>query len=234
MTFTPPAVARDARPVPGHDGYCASPDGRLFTQWRGGSHRKRTGIWRRLYGATHVKSGAIHASINNTRTYLGRIILLTFVGPAPPGTECCHGDGDPSNNCIDNLRWDTRQGNVNDAKRHGTTPRGERSGRSLLTDTKVVEIRQLASEGWTQLLLAARFKVSRPAISCVLSGKTWTHVPMGPPPIRRTYKLTTDQREDIVRLRLAGASYQDISERFHVDKSYVWQLTRNAQLSLQQ
>lgn len=42
---------------------------------------------------------------------LGRIVLLAFVGPPPPGTECCHGDGDPTNNRIGNLRWDTSSAN---------------------------------------------------------------------------------------------------------------------------
>lgn len=52
--------------------------------------------------------------------YVHRLVLETFVGPAPEGTEGCHYDGNPSNNRLDNLRWDTRAGNHADAVRHGT------------------------------------------------------------------------------------------------------------------
>jgi len=34
--------------------------------------------------------------------------------------EGCHNDGDRSNNCVENLRWDTRLGNCQDIIAHGT------------------------------------------------------------------------------------------------------------------
>lgn len=52
--------------------------------------------------------------------YAHRLVLLEFVGPAPKGTEGCHHDGDSLNNHISNLRWGTRQDNVQDSIRHGT------------------------------------------------------------------------------------------------------------------
>lgn len=48
------------------------------------------------------------------------LVLNAFVGPCPPGLECCHGDGKPARNEVDNLRWDTRLANVRDMIRHGT------------------------------------------------------------------------------------------------------------------
>ena len=48
------------------------------------------------------------------------LVLKAFIGPCPDGTECCHNDGNPANNAISNLRWDTRSGNIFDAVRHGT------------------------------------------------------------------------------------------------------------------
>lgn len=44
-----------------------------------------------------------------------RLVLLAFVGPAPEGMECCHNDGNPGNNRLENLRWDTRSSNTLDA-----------------------------------------------------------------------------------------------------------------------
>jgi hypothetical protein len=50
---------------------------------------------------------------------LHRLILLAFVGEPPPGYECCHNNDDPSDNRLENLRWDTRTQNIQDAIRHG-------------------------------------------------------------------------------------------------------------------
>src|SRR6476646_4829912 len=39
------------------------------------------------------------------------LVLEAFVGPRPLGLEACHKDDDPTNNALDNLRWDTKQSN---------------------------------------------------------------------------------------------------------------------------
>jgi hypothetical protein len=45
------------------------------------------------------------------------LVLEAFVGPRPPGTQACHApDPDPTNNRLDNLRWDTPSGNALDRK----------------------------------------------------------------------------------------------------------------------
>lgn len=49
-----------------------------------------------------------------------RLVLEAFVGPCPEGMEGCHGDGDPTNNSLGNLRWDTATSNQLDKVRHGT------------------------------------------------------------------------------------------------------------------
>lgn len=50
---------------------------------------------------------------------VNRIVLTAFVGEAPNGTVSCHNDGDPTNNALRNLRWDTYSENVYDVVRHG-------------------------------------------------------------------------------------------------------------------
>lgn len=49
-----------------------------------------------------------------------RLVLLAFVGPCPDGLEGCHGDGDPHNNSLSNLRWDVHSENMLDTIKHGT------------------------------------------------------------------------------------------------------------------
>lgn len=52
--------------------------------------------------------------------YVHTLVLTAFVGPRPPGHEGCHNDGNPANNRVENLRWDTPLGNANDKRLHGT------------------------------------------------------------------------------------------------------------------
>lgn len=42
------------------------------------------------------------------------LVLEAFDCPRPPGMEGCHGNNNPADNWIDNLRWDTHAGNCHD------------------------------------------------------------------------------------------------------------------------
>lgn len=106
-----------------------------------------------------------------------RLVLTAFVGLCPPGKECCHRDGDPSNNRLDNLRWDTRQANVRDMIGHGTDAfTGSRNHASRLTEGDVAGIRiDYATGRFTQQMLADRHGYSLSAINSLLRGRTWKH-----------------------------------------------------------
>lgn len=55
--------------------------------------------------------------------FVHHLVLETFVGLRPEGTETCHHDDDPANNKLANLRWDNRQSNIDDRARNGKTKR---------------------------------------------------------------------------------------------------------------
>src|SRR5215469_1953881 len=46
--------------------------------------------------------------------YVHHLVLNAFSGPRPSSTECCHGNGDKTDNHLGNLRWDTRDENMQD------------------------------------------------------------------------------------------------------------------------
>lgn len=54
---------------------------------------------------------------------VGVLVLEAFVGPCPPGLQCCHWDDDPTNNVPRNLRWDTPAANMADMLRNGRNDR---------------------------------------------------------------------------------------------------------------
>lgn len=110
------------KPIPGWEGlYEASSIGRVRgvdridsagRQWGGRvlSPAKSTGGYRQV---------GLSRNGRPKYYYIHRLVLLTFHGPAPLGTECLHADGDPNNNSASNLRHGTRSENILDQVVHG-------------------------------------------------------------------------------------------------------------------
>ena len=61
-----------------------------------------------------------HAGGLRRNFYVHHLVLVTFVGPCPPGMEGCHWNDIPGDNRLVNLRWDTRRANALDSIRNGT------------------------------------------------------------------------------------------------------------------
>lgn len=49
-----------------------------------------------------------------------RLVLMSFIGPAPLGMEACHNNGVSGDNRLSNLRWGTHLDNIKDKFLHGT------------------------------------------------------------------------------------------------------------------
>jgi len=132
----------------------------------------------------HHKFGYPTVSLNSLtvgmkyRTFLiHRLVLTLFVGPCPPGMQCCHNDGDPKNGRLSNLRWDTVLANGKDRVRHGTSCKGERCGTSKLTTKDVLEIRASSKPNQrNKIALSKKYGVSKSTIERVVARKTWGHI----------------------------------------------------------
>lgn len=102
------------------------------------------------------------------------LVLEAFVCPRPIGMQGCHNDGNPLNNCLDNLRWDTPKNNQADRVKHGTRQVGEDWCRSILTEGQVIHIRnsELSCKH-----LGEMYGVHMSTIHLVRKRKNWKHVP---------------------------------------------------------
>lgn len=110
-----------------------------------------------------------------------RLVLEAFVGPAPAGTEGCHNDGNPQNNALSNLRWDTHAENMLDQVRHGTkaappTFRGETHPMTKLTAGDVLFIRAQPQRRGLLAEMSRRFGVSDITIKRIRDRQVWTHI----------------------------------------------------------
>ncbi len=108
--------------------------------------------------------------------FVHNLVLEAFVGPRPDGMQGCHGDDDPRNNRLSNLRWDTPLGNMRDRERNGHTARGSRTGTSTLTDQQVTELLRAHRDGARPSALALRFGIDRTHVWRITRGKAWTHI----------------------------------------------------------
>ena len=118
----------------------------------------------------------------NKTCRIHQLILSTFIGPCPPGLEGCHNNGDPLDNRLDNLRWDTHQNNMADTKAHGTySPPpihlGELHPNSKLKIEDVKYIRSIKE--WPRGLqrqVAKNLGVVDMTISRIRLGQGWNHI----------------------------------------------------------
>lgn len=105
-----------------------------------------------------------------------RAVMEAFVGLRPEGMECCHNDGNPLNNVLSNLRWDTHINNELDKLSHNTMQLGEDHYNSKLTKDNVINIRSMVRDGVPYKEIYKLFNTAPRTIRDVINGKTWKHV----------------------------------------------------------
>lgn len=112
---------------------------------------------------------------NKKRSKVHRLVLEAFVGPCPDGMECCHNNGDASDNRLENLRWGTKKSNTEDMVRHGTSPLGDKRWGQKLSEFGVRVIVRLIDNGnITQTEIASLFGVGTPTICNINLGHRWS------------------------------------------------------------
>lgn len=155
--------------VPGFDRYEASDLGRI--------RNRRTGAL--ITPKPNAVNNYLYVSFRIGQRTKGmtvhRVILLTFIGPANPGQQCRHLNGNRQDCRLGNLAWGTRIENSEDQLRHGTRVMGERVGSSRLKNEDVIYIRSLP-RSTNHAELAAKFGVAKRTIRDVVNGITWRHL----------------------------------------------------------
>ena len=173
--------------IPGFPGYRVGNDGTVWSclkkiglKGRKGTRSIITDSWRQLKGG---RSSNPYWRINlrkDSKSFcysIHTLVLLVFAGPCPDGMQGCHNDGNPDNNAISNLRWDTPKANHRDRLAHGNNCNGEKQGLSVLTEESVRQIRSEYAKGQTTYKkLAAKHGVVSGTIAFVVKRKTWSHV----------------------------------------------------------
>lgn len=153
-------------PIEGYPGYEVSEAGVIR------SERRPNGMKPRSNGKGYYIV-TLHNEYGMATKLISRIVLETFVGPAPSEHhQAAHGNGNKADNSLLNLRWATQVENEEDKEKHGTRPRGEKHANSCgLTDEQVKEIKALIPwpHGFGRVL-AKRYGVSDYVIHSIKTG----------------------------------------------------------------
>lgn len=162
------------RAIDGFPGYQVLDDGRVQSAHRQGT--RKLGNWHDLRGRPDAK-GYLRVTLCSTTTgkrwsvRIHRLVAQTFI-ENPRGCPCVrHLDGDNTNNAASNLAWGTYAENEADKHLHGTWEM-RRNGK-LDHDARALAF-SLRHDGHTTNAIAVRLGVTRPTISRLLAGKTWT------------------------------------------------------------
>ena len=154
------------KPISGFEGYFISNKGRVKSMRRN----------RELILKQYISSWSPYKFVTLTKDwktnkrktrYIHKLVLTAFVQERPDGMECCHKDGNPLNNNLDNLRWDTHHNNCMDKVANGT---------GKLTNSDAARIHQLKKEGWVQNDIAELYNVSKGNVSSILNGRIFKDV----------------------------------------------------------
>lgn len=165
-----------------------------------------------------------------------RLVLKAFVGEPPSGFVCCHNDGNPLNNRLDNLRWGTPSENMQDMVRHGNAgmAKGEDHGCALLTEEQVIEMRKIRKTGETYEKIAERYGVDKCTIALACTGKTWSHLPGAVDLGRKgNSRFTDEQRQEMLERGLKGESASKIAREFSCSRSYISKMVKTHRLESQ-
>ena len=165
--------------IPGYEGrYQVSNLGRVRSLGFWLEHGCRGGRTVRQYYPPHFcegdedKFGHRRVSLSKPgaprkRCLVHKLVMLVFVGECPEGKEVCHNDGDPRNNRLENLRYDTRSENQRDKFRMNRYPRQK------LTEEDVAEIRKHIADGVPLKDIARKYNVGHRQICYIKNNQQW-------------------------------------------------------------
>lgn len=164
-------MSSNLTPIPWLHGYSADlSTGEIWST-------RRAGAPNQLAGGVSTKGYRIYSLMvgGKQKTVSGHVTIARLAyGPAEPGLQCCHANGNKTDNRAENLRWATAsENNGRDKEATGMLRFGEHHPNSKLTAAAVSEIRAARSRGATLSRLSAAYGVSEATVSRIARNEAW-------------------------------------------------------------
>jgi len=161
--------------IPGFPMYAASDHGRVWS------------LHRNIERAPQIdKNGYMRVSLHHNKKEekigVHRLVLLAFAGEPPAGFECHHKNGIKSDNRLENISWVSRKNHYRNGSElmavHGYTGNvGVSNPNATMTESDVKRILGMRADGASYKEICKTVGVGAGAVYCILSGRTWKHVP---------------------------------------------------------
>jgi hypothetical protein len=133
--------------------------------------KKQPRCW--IYKGSIANDGYPSFSLRGKSIGGHRFSYLAFHGPIPEGLVIRHTCDNPK--CVNpyHLETGTHQENMLDKVLRNRTVKGDKNGRSVLTEDQV---RRIVEDGRTYKELANEYNVCTDTIKNILTGRNWSHV----------------------------------------------------------
>lgn len=189
---------------------------------------KKTG---KLLKPTKSKCGYFYVSLTRAhrKKKVHRLVITAFLGESEDRKSINHKNGIKTDNNLENLEWVTPKENSIHSARVLNKNVGEACALSLLSSDEVMNIREMWNNGASLVHISKNYCTKKANIHAIVSGKTWTHLPVLPRGNRRFHgKITIDKIVSIKKDLSSGILYQkEIAEKYGVDPSTVSNIKTN-------
>jgi hypothetical protein len=146
------------------------PDGKQPRKFKGKLLKQCLNVNKTYYGVRLSKQG-------KTKLWLThQLVAIAFLGKKPKGCLVCHGPKGNLCNEVTNLSYGTPKQNAADQSRDGTKRYGEKCSWSKLTESEVLEIKNLYLKGVQGKDLAIKFSISRSRVCDIVKGRGWNYL----------------------------------------------------------
>ena len=132
--------------------------------------------YKRLLKPSNTKNGYKLVSLSSPtkkKYYLvHRLVYESFNGKQEH-LDVCHNDGSRTNNALENLRSDTRKGNMADIVKHNTHIRGERCGTNKYKTEQIIEFKKDLKNGMNVRQASIKHNIPCPTGYGIANNVTW-------------------------------------------------------------
>jgi hypothetical protein len=87
--------------------------------------------------------------------------------------EAAHGNGDSTDDRLENLRWATPTGNNQDKTKHGTQPHGEQILAARITVDQARTVKARLAAGQKKIEIARELGIAPGIVYKISYGRTW-------------------------------------------------------------
>ncbi len=151
-------------------------------------------ILKPFFDNSGYKRVCLHKNGNNKQISVHSLVCGAFIGVKPENYDCCHRDGNKLNNCIENLRYDTKSNNRQDMKLNNTYQCRVKNPNHKLTEKEVQEIYiLLKNTSITYKQISEKYSVHKATIININKGINW-HLDSIDYPIRQIMSKYNSKR----------------------------------------